>query len=68
MNKQIDFSLRGLSDIDNYKIGSFYEVYFLFHQHFYGIIDLGYVLQVKIKFRLKFCNLGWFSISFVFYP
>ena len=23
------------------------------------------VLQVKIKFRLKFFNLGWFSISFV---
>ena len=22
-------------------------------------------LQVKIMFRLKFCNLGWFSISFV---
>ena len=24
------------------------------------------MLQVKIKFRLKFFNLGWFSISFVF--
>ena len=27
-----------------------------------GLVDL---LQVKIKFRLKFSNLGWFSISFV---
>ena len=25
-----------------------------------------YVLQVKIKFRLKFFNLDWFSIFFVF--
>ena len=24
-----------------------------------------YVLQVKIKFRIKLFNLGWFSISFV---
>ena len=24
-----------------------------------------YMLQVKIKFSLKFFNLGWFSISFV---
>ena len=24
-----------------------------------------YLLQVKIKFRIKFFNLGWFSISFV---
>ena len=26
------------------------------------------MLQVKIKFRLKFLNLGWFSISFVSWP
>ena len=24
-----------------------------------------YLLQVKIKLRIKFFNLGWFSISFV---
>ena len=32
---------------------------------FFGCVD-GVVLQGKIKFRLKFFNQGWFSISFVF--
>ena len=29
------------SDIDNYEISIFYEVYFLFQQLFSGILDLG---------------------------
>ena len=42
------------------------QVYLLHRdKNLYDFSQLSYMLQVKIKFRLNFFNLGWFSNSFV---